>query len=563
MIAGGAILARLHGLGVKQVFVNSGTDFPPLIEGMAKAAHLGMGFPTPVIVPHEHVAMGMAHGYYLLSGQTPVVMLHTNVGLANGASGMINAACENVPLILMSGRTPVTETGRFGARTVPIGWGQEMRDQAALVRESCKWDYELRFPEQIGELIDRAHAIANSTPKGPVYLSLPREILCEDVSIDDSQQGCRFSAAVSSPSRQHVKLTADWISKARNPLIVAQRGPTTLRGFRILERLAENWAIPVCTWWATSLPLSTEHMCFIGSNPSPWLERADLVLVINSLAPWWPDAHPVGKLTRVVQLGPDPLFSRFPVRNFRADLALTGETDRILGILECELEQTRPPDSSEHRDRRSRISESSHQLRTQRRSDAVSTSRGSLTKDTVSLALGEALRGLTSSVFSELGVSLDLMRRQEFNSWFQEPFSGGLGWSLPAALGARLADPHRLCVATMGDGSYMFANPVAAHQVSCAQNLPVLTIVLNNREWGAVRSSVMELYPHGYASRANQVPLTALEPSPDYSAVARACGARAFRVDMPEKLMPALESAIREVTEAERQALVEVAIERG
>src|SRR3546814_16234890 len=68
--------------------------------------------------------------------------------LANGVIGTINAACEHIPLLLMSGRTPATEQGRFGARTVPIAWGQEMRDQAAMIRECCKWDYELRFPEQ-------------------------------------------------------------------------------------------------------------------------------------------------------------------------------------------------------------------------------------------------------------------------------------------------------------------------------------------------------------------------------------------------------------------------------
>ncbi len=98
-------------------------------------------------------------------------MLHTNVGLSNGATGAINAATDRVPMLLMSGRTPTVEEGRFGARTVPIGWGQEMRDQPALVREACKWDYELRFPEQVPQLLDRAHAIATSTPQGPVYLA--------------------------------------------------------------------------------------------------------------------------------------------------------------------------------------------------------------------------------------------------------------------------------------------------------------------------------------------------------------------------------------------------------
>ena len=177
--AGGAIFRRLHQLGVDVVLVNSGTDFPPIIEGLAEAEASGVDLPRTIVVPHEHVAMGMAHGYYFASGRAQAVILHTNVGLANGVIGAINAATDHVPVILMSGRTPTVERGRFGARTVPIGWGQEMRDQAALVRETCKWDYELRFPEQVPELLDRAYAIATSTPKGPVYLSLPREVLCE------------------------------------------------------------------------------------------------------------------------------------------------------------------------------------------------------------------------------------------------------------------------------------------------------------------------------------------------------------------------------------------------
>ena len=177
--AGGAIFARLKALGVDYVFANSGTDFPPVIEGLAEAAAKDIDLPSAVVVPHEHAAMSMAHGYYLATGRAQSVILHTNVGLGNAVTGAINAACAQVPVLLMSGRTPTTERGRFGCRTVPIGWGQEMRDQTALMREVSKWDYELRFPEQIVEVLDRGHAIANSTPKGPIYISLPREVLCD------------------------------------------------------------------------------------------------------------------------------------------------------------------------------------------------------------------------------------------------------------------------------------------------------------------------------------------------------------------------------------------------
>ena len=107
--AGGALFGKLKALGVDYVFANSGTDFPPIIEGLIEARDQGLELPGAVTVPHEHVAVGMAHGYYQLTGRAQAVMLHTNVGLANGATAAINAACDQIPMFLMSGRTPVLE----------------------------------------------------------------------------------------------------------------------------------------------------------------------------------------------------------------------------------------------------------------------------------------------------------------------------------------------------------------------------------------------------------------------------------------------------------------------
>ena len=100
--AGAAILRRLGVLGIDVVFVNSGTDFPPVIEGFAEAEHAGVPLPKMVLVAHEHVGMGMAHGYWFGSGRPQAVMLHTNVGLANGTIGAINAATDRVPVLMMS-----------------------------------------------------------------------------------------------------------------------------------------------------------------------------------------------------------------------------------------------------------------------------------------------------------------------------------------------------------------------------------------------------------------------------------------------------------------------------
>ena len=250
--AGGAIFRRLHQLGVDHVFVNSGTDFPPIIEGLAEGEAHGAALPRSIVVPHEHVAMSMAHGHFFATGRPAAVILHTNVGLANGAIGAINAATDHVPMIVMSGRTPATEAGRFGSRTVPIGWGQEMRDQSALVREACKWDYEVRFPEQVPELLDRAYAIATSTPKGPVYLSLPREVLCEPCPAAALDAPPAMSPAVLAPNPDDLDRAAQLLAHAARPLIIAQRGAGSPAGFAALADIAERWSIPVCQWWAVA-----------------------------------------------------------------------------------------------------------------------------------------------------------------------------------------------------------------------------------------------------------------------------------------------------------------------
>ena len=557
--AGGAIFQRLRQLGVDVVLVNSGTDFPPIIEGLAEAETHGIDVPRSIVVPHEHVAMGIAHGYFVASGRAQAVMLHTNVGLANGAIGAINMATDHIPVILMSGRTPTTERGRFGARTVPIGWGQEMRDQAALVREATKWDYEVRFPEQVPELLDRAYAIAMSTPKGPVYLSLPREVLCEPCPAEalDAPINMRAASIVAAPDQ--LAAAAELLTGAARPLIVAQRGAGSPAGFEALARIAEQGSIPVCQYWANATAISAEHPMYVGQDPAPWVVEADVILVIDSLAPWMPDVHEPPAGCTIVHLGPNPLYSRFPVRNFRSDLAITTEVGDGLVALERAMRDLAPDADSECRTHRRALVDDRNATRIeQSRADVAAGAGTPMTKAWVSHCVGEAIRGMVATVISELGCTFDPLRLTDHGSWRQEPHSGGLGWGLPCAMGVKLADPERLVVATMGDGSYMFANPVACHHVAEAHDIPVLTIVLNNAGYAAVRHSVLDLYPTGYAAKADSVPLTALTPTPDFAQVARACRAHAETVTDGPDLPAALARAIHVVTVEHRQALLDV-----
>ena len=130
-----AYLAVLADRGVDYLFGNAGTDFASVIEALSKAQLGEAKAPTPVTVPHENVAVAMAHGYYLITGRPQAVMLHVSVGTANGICGVLNAARDRVPLLFSAGRTPINEQGKLGARSIYIHWAQEMFDQAGMVRE--------------------------------------------------------------------------------------------------------------------------------------------------------------------------------------------------------------------------------------------------------------------------------------------------------------------------------------------------------------------------------------------------------------------------------------------
>ena len=145
-IAGEAFLRALADHGIDYFFANPGTDFPPIVEAFSRAKQSNAKVPTPLVIPHENLAVAMAHGSYAMSGKPQCVMLHVNVGTANAINNIINLNRDNIPLILAAGRTPITEKGAFGTRSRPIQWAQEMFDQAGMVREFVKWDYELRQP---------------------------------------------------------------------------------------------------------------------------------------------------------------------------------------------------------------------------------------------------------------------------------------------------------------------------------------------------------------------------------------------------------------------------------
>ena len=549
--AGEIFLRRLAANGIDYLFANGGTDFAPVIEGYAHAQVADFKVPTPILTPHETAALGMAHGYYLATGRAQAVMVHTNVGLANCVMGVLNAASDQVPIILASGITPHTESGPLGHRNSPINWGQNMRDQTALIREPVKWDVTLSRADQIASLVDRGIAIANSSPRGPVYLGLPREALCEVTHYENTPP--RNMPARAAPHPDAVGQAARLLEQAERPLIVTFRVGARDGGFNKLTAFAERHAIPVVEFWPSQLSISGNSPMHAGFDPTEDLAAADVVLVLDSIVPWLPHRHDLAAGAKVIQAGADPHQLEAPIRGFPVDIALTGEPVDVISALDAAMaEQDRSARfatlAARHADRRKTLDEGI-------KSDPPM-SAAYVTRALVDLV------GSHGCIVSELGAKPEFVNGLNGDQFFQNPISGGLGWGLPAALGVQLADRDRLVVATVGDGSYMFANPVACHQIAEAHGLPILTVVYNNGIWGAVRGSTLGIYPQGHAARANVMPITSLEPMPDFCKVAEASRAWTARVEHPDQLASTLKEAARIIREEKRQVLIEVKVAR-
>jgi acetolactate synthase-1/2/3 large subunit len=542
-----ALLLALGRIGVRWLFANAGTDFPPLIEGLARLP--ATDIPQAVAIPHETVAVGMAHGYWLATGQMQAVMVHVNVGLANAGMGVLNAASDDVPLVMLSGRTPLTETGRFGGRVTPIQHGQEMFDQAALVREPAKFDYEIRYPEQCDGVVVRAAAIAQSAPPGPVYLSLPREPLAEQLAEDFTPAAPMPVAGLGAPDEDAVARLAGMIDAARAPLVIAQRGDPGGRLGAALSRVARDLGLAVIEPFTIRNVLASEDPALLGYAPDPVAE-ADLVVVLDSGVPWISRGPAPGPQAKVVHLGPDPLFSRRPVRGHSGEMALTCDP---VAALEALGRHAAP-----NPERQARVA-ARHAAWRETIVDPLSDGDTPASPEWLSACVSKIMDA-DAIAFSELGLVPGAMTLAGPNRLFSSPHSGGLGWGLPAALGAQLADRDRLTIACIGDGSHIFANPVACHQVAEALKLPVLIVVKNNAGWNAVRRAVRGAYPSGAAMARNEVPLTSLEPVPDFAAIARASRAHGERVARAADLPDALARACAVIRDERRAALLDVAV---
>lgn len=556
-----AFVELLNANQVDYIFLNPGTDTFPVQEAIAKFRYLGRRTPEVVLALHESVGMSAAHGHFMVSGHPQVVFVHVDLGTQQVGGALHNAQRGRAAVLLCAGRAPWTFDGELrGTKSSAIHWIQEQFDQAEVVRQYVKWDYELRRNENINHVVQRAFRVAASEPWGPVYLTLPREVLMEAIQQVSILPPARHGPAIS-PQADPEALgeAAAWLVQAERPLLITSYAGRHIEAVPALVELAELLAIPVVET-RTRVNFPTDHPLYGGENPAPYLREADVVLVVDHDVPYIPALARPRPEAKIIHIDIDPVKASIPLWNFPVDLSIEANSARAIPALtEAARGRLTASDQSRIEARRQQLTERHRGQRRQGEQAALAKARERpIAPEWLAYCINQAVDEdalvLNESVTNSAHVSR-MMQRTKPGTAFQ---SGGssLGWGIGAALGAKLAAPERTVVALVGDGAFVFGCPTSALWAADVYKAPFLTVIFNNQRYHAPKASLQQGYgPDSYSERTGAWVGMDIAPPPDYALLAQACRAYGERVAEPDQVLPALRRGLERVRSGQAAVL--------
>ncbi|HLI98751.1 MAG TPA: thiamine pyrophosphate-requiring protein [Bradyrhizobium sp.] len=560
-------LQALVDLGVEYIFANLGTDHVSLIETQAEWDRDGRNHPAMILCPHEVVAVHMAAGYALATGRTQAVFVHVDAGTANACMAIQNLFRYRLPVMLFAGRAPYTLHGELkGSRDTYVHFVQDPFDIASIVRPYVKWEYSLPSGVVVKEALARAHAFAQSDPQGPVYMMLPRETLAEEW--DDAAMPAYLPARYGSvqaggiePAR--VGIIADALMAAKNPIAITAYLGRKTQAVEALERLAMTCGIRVVEFNSIDLNISQTSPCFAGFDPAPLLEEADLGLLLDSDVPFVPQYAKRADAIKWIQIDIDPLKSDFPMWGFATDMRIQADCAIVLQQV-CEAVEARADDGF-----RKRIADriaswnGNREAAAARRAAARANQgvSGALTPAFLFATLNGKLSPddiVVNEVIRNAPILQEHITRTKPHSYVGLA-GGGLGFSGGMALGLKLAKTDRRIVQVIGDGGFHFSSPDSVYAVAQQYRIPILTVVLDNGGWQAVKSAVQRVYPKGVAAETDQFQsrLTSGRQGErrDFSALAKAFGAHGECVTEPDELSAAIDRCLAALDDGQAAVL--------
>ena len=527
-----AFLALLKDEGITHLFGNPGTTELPIMHALKDHPDV-----TYVMAMQESLVVAIADGFSRASGRLVACNVHVAPGLGNALGSLYNASFTGTPMILTAGQQ---EQGH--GLMEPVLYGPLVQMAEPLV----KWAVEVSRLEDLPRIVRRAAKIATTPPTGPVFISLPGDILNSEAGIELGRS-TRIDTRVK-PSDEALQALVARILKAQRPVIVAGDEVVKSDALKEAASLAEALGAPA---YQCSTPYGahflSESPCFMGAlsrlqkQVRELLSPFDLMIVLGAdplRMSVYSEVDPLPDGLSIVQIG---LVDWDLAKNYGAEIALKADVRETLRALVPALKAAGGA-ALETRARHG-IAELASRNWSARRKAVVeqivkAKDKSPIDPDFLTLQLVEAMpdnaimvdEGLTS------GRQILSLRPHRERYGYHALASGGIGWGLPASVGVSLANPRRPVVCFSGDGSAMYS--IQALWTAAHHKLPLSVVIANNGGYRIIKQRLLAF--HG---DDNYVGMDFVDPPVDFAGLARSLGLEAMRISDPADLGPKLSDA--------------------
>jgi acetolactate synthase I/II/III large subunit len=525
-----AIVDILQIEGVKFVSTLPGDDILPIFDALHQNGRMPL-----ILTRHEQATVYIADGYARSTGEVGVAMVTKGPGRCNAFTAIVNAFTDCVPLVVIFGHSSRKQLAKGMLQEVPY---------LDTFQTMAKWTFSVPSAERIPEVFRRAFTLARSGRPGPVIIEIPQDISMAqaDLPLYQKTRRVRFG-----PDPDDVDKLVELMQQAKRPLFYAGRGALWSGATERLIKVAEAYAIPVMATLPAKGAMPEDHPLCLGLGGYPravystgqsrkFAEEADLVIALgcsfrqHATSSWLPKPAEA----KLVQVDIDPAELH---KNYAADLVILSDIDLFLRAL---LQQSRPVLSNWRKGMAADVAAQIRELKTK----WMDTWNPRLTSDEIPMNPYRVCWDVTHQLDRNKTILLhDAGVTRAYVSHHYEALNplgfigfGGtsaMGWSTPAALGAKLGNPEKTVVNFTGDGSFGMTGMEI--ETAARNDIRTLTIILNNESLGASRETLHDRF------KGHEIGI-ALHG--DYAGVARALGAFGERVDKPADLQPALARAL-------------------
>ncbi|OOE04590.1 acetolactate synthase [Anoxybacillus kestanbolensis] len=469
MNAAEAIVQCLKSEDISHVFCVPGESYLPILDALFSEKTIQL-----ISARHEGGAVFMAEGYAKASGKVGVVMATRAVGATNAAIGIHTAKQDSTPMVVLLGQVARTFRGREGFQEV---------DVEAFFRPLAKWAIEIDDAKRLPELLTRAFRIAQTGRPGPVVVSLPEDVLHEQI---DHVIFSKTIVPKPAPSEEDIQRIEQLLQSANRPVIIAGGGVIRSKATDVLRLFAEKWSLPVMASFRRHDVFPNDHQLYVGHLGLgtqraiiETVEQADVVLAIGTrLSEVTTQDYKLLSTQQLIHIDID--YDVIGV-TYSPHIGVVADAKEALKrLLAIELQPTWTAWTKKRREAYEQASSL----------PPVKRNINEIVIDTL-----QHLLPPESIITNDAG---------NFASWlhsffrFQQhtyigPTSGAMGYGLPAAIGAKLAHPHRSVVSLSGDGGFMMT--MQELETAVRYKIPIISIVFNNQMYGTIRMYQELRYP--------------------------------------------------------------------